>query len=182
MAAQSAMIQHQINYTRGNEFEADRIGIGTMASAGYDPLGMASFFDYMGRTSVPTRPHQRSAIPDRSPDLFGPRGRSARPRRSNRPYPSRRFAELPVDPRTAALGGRRSAGRAPTTTPTAEKWRRQKLQERYGKDVAEIYVKIRLPPFPICRNWCTNIRRYAILRRARAGIPGGQSAQGIQAF
>src|SRR5271154_6375123 len=47
LAGQSAMIQHQINYTRSSEFEADRIGIGTMANAGYDPLGMASFFDYM---------------------------------------------------------------------------------------------------------------------------------------
>jgi beta-barrel assembly-enhancing protease len=47
LGAQSAAIQHQINYTRDNEFEADRIGIGTMVSAGYDPLGMASFFDYI---------------------------------------------------------------------------------------------------------------------------------------
>jgi predicted Zn-dependent protease len=48
LATQSAAIQHQINYTRHSEFEADRIGIGTMASAGYDPLGMASFFEYLG--------------------------------------------------------------------------------------------------------------------------------------
>ena len=48
LGAQGAAIQHQINYTRASEFEADRIGISTMASAGYDPLGMASFFDYMG--------------------------------------------------------------------------------------------------------------------------------------
>src|ERR1700761_8893525 len=47
LAGQSAAIQHQINYTRDNEYEADRIGIGTMVSAGYDPLGMASFFDYI---------------------------------------------------------------------------------------------------------------------------------------
>lgn len=47
LAAESAGIQHQINYTRASEFEADRIGIGTMAAAGYDPLGMATFFDYM---------------------------------------------------------------------------------------------------------------------------------------
>jgi predicted Zn-dependent protease len=47
LAGQSAMIQHQINYTRSSEFEADRIGVTTMAEAGYDPLGMASFFDYM---------------------------------------------------------------------------------------------------------------------------------------
>jgi predicted Zn-dependent protease len=50
LAGQSAMIQHQINYTRSSEFEADRIGISTMAEAGYDPLGVASFFDYMGHT------------------------------------------------------------------------------------------------------------------------------------
>ena len=47
LGAEGAAIQHQINYTRASEFEADRIGISTMASAGYDPLGMASFFDYM---------------------------------------------------------------------------------------------------------------------------------------
>jgi beta-barrel assembly-enhancing protease len=50
LAAQGAAIQHQINYGRASEFEADRIGIGTMARAGYDPLGMASFFDYMSRS------------------------------------------------------------------------------------------------------------------------------------
>src|SRR5450755_4290784 len=50
LATQGAAIQHQINYTRASEFEADRIGIGTMASAGYDPLGMASFFEYLGQS------------------------------------------------------------------------------------------------------------------------------------
>jgi predicted Zn-dependent protease len=51
LAAQSAGIQHQINYTRANEFEADRVGIGTMATAGYDPLGMATFFQELDRNS-----------------------------------------------------------------------------------------------------------------------------------
>ncbi len=51
LAAQSAAIQHQINYTRTQEFEADRIGIGTMASAGYDPLGMATMFEELNRNS-----------------------------------------------------------------------------------------------------------------------------------
>ncbi len=50
LAGQSAMIQHQINYTRDNEFEADRIGVTTMAEAGYDPLGLASFFDWMSHS------------------------------------------------------------------------------------------------------------------------------------
>lgn len=51
LAGQSAAIQHQINYTRSQEFEADRVGIGTMASAGYDPLGMASMFEELNRNS-----------------------------------------------------------------------------------------------------------------------------------
>jgi predicted Zn-dependent protease len=50
LATQSAAIQHQINYTRSQEFEADRVGIGTMASAGYDPLAMASFFEALERS------------------------------------------------------------------------------------------------------------------------------------
>src|ERR1700683_2393254 len=51
LATEGAAIQHQINYTRTQEFEADRIGIGTMATAGYDPLGMASFFEALERNS-----------------------------------------------------------------------------------------------------------------------------------
>ncbi len=51
VAAQGASIQHQINYTRSQEFEADRIGIGTMVSAGYDPLGMPTFFETLNRNS-----------------------------------------------------------------------------------------------------------------------------------
>src|SRR5450631_4681112 len=49
LATQSAAIQHQINYTRTQEFEADRVGISTLASAGYDPLAMASFFESLER-------------------------------------------------------------------------------------------------------------------------------------
>ncbi|CAM3095398.1 M48 family metalloprotease [Moritella viscosa] len=36
--------QSAINYTRANEFEADRIGIQVMANAGYDPAAMSTFF------------------------------------------------------------------------------------------------------------------------------------------
>jgi predicted Zn-dependent protease len=52
LGAEGAAIQHQINYTRSQEFEADRIGIFTMASAGYDPLGMPSFFETLNRNSA----------------------------------------------------------------------------------------------------------------------------------
>ena len=52
MAAQGASIQKQINFTRNNEYEADRIGIGVLAEAGFDPDGMATFFDQLGRRNT----------------------------------------------------------------------------------------------------------------------------------
>jgi len=48
-AAQGMAVQHEINFTRDNEWEADRVGIGYLASAGYDPTGMGSMFETMHR-------------------------------------------------------------------------------------------------------------------------------------
>jgi beta-barrel assembly-enhancing protease len=48
-AAQSLAIQQQISFTRENETEADRIGLGIVARAGFDPEGMPSFFETMSR-------------------------------------------------------------------------------------------------------------------------------------
>src|SRR5690606_31092882 len=44
-ASQAAALQRQINHTRAHEHEADRVGIATLASAGFDPNGMSSFFE-----------------------------------------------------------------------------------------------------------------------------------------
>ena len=43
--AQGTAAQQQINFTRNNEYEADRIGISALVEAGFDPQGMASFFE-----------------------------------------------------------------------------------------------------------------------------------------
>ncbi len=40
--------QRQINFTRDNEYEADRVGIQTLAKAGFDPVGMGDFFARIG--------------------------------------------------------------------------------------------------------------------------------------
>jgi predicted Zn-dependent protease len=40
----AASAQSSINYTRQNEKEADRVGIGILAQAGFDPNGASSFF------------------------------------------------------------------------------------------------------------------------------------------
>jgi predicted Zn-dependent protease len=49
MAGTSAMQQQQLNYSRENEFEADRVGISVLAAAGYDPYAMSAFFETLSR-------------------------------------------------------------------------------------------------------------------------------------
>jgi len=52
MAAVSAGgMQYQINFTRANEKEADRVGIQTLALAGLDPFGMPRFFERLQKNS-----------------------------------------------------------------------------------------------------------------------------------
>jgi predicted Zn-dependent protease len=55
---QGAAAQQRINFTRGNEEEADRIGIATLAKAGHDPFAMPGFFQRLAKA---TRVHQGSA-------------------------------------------------------------------------------------------------------------------------
>jgi len=51
--AQGTAAQQQINFTRSNEYEADRVGISALANAGFDPGGMASFFEVISRSNTP---------------------------------------------------------------------------------------------------------------------------------
>lgn len=52
--AQGASVQAQINFTRANEHEADRIGMSALADAGFNPDGMASFFEVISRSGGPS--------------------------------------------------------------------------------------------------------------------------------
>ncbi len=45
MAAQGRAIENQLRFSRQNEAEADRLGLRTLYSAGYDPDDMASLFE-----------------------------------------------------------------------------------------------------------------------------------------
>ncbi|MDJ0709872.1 MAG: M48 family metalloprotease [Woeseiaceae bacterium] len=56
---QGMAAQQQINFTRTNEYEADRVGIAALADAGFDPYGMASFFDVLSRQTT-TSPEMRA--------------------------------------------------------------------------------------------------------------------------
>lgn len=50
LGGQGALMQKQINFTRKDETEADRVGIQTLAKAGFDPNAMAGFFERMSDT------------------------------------------------------------------------------------------------------------------------------------
>jgi len=141
LAGQSAMIQHQINYTRSSEFEADRIGISNMADAGYDPLGMASFFDYMGHEGPePSRVNAVQFLIDHP--IFSDRVAEARDRADqigrirhedslSYRLVKERLRSVAADPQIARQyyvnllknGGGKT------------------IEERYGKDVAEIATR-----------------------------------------
>jgi predicted Zn-dependent protease len=70
-AAQGLAAQQQINFTRDNEEEADRVGIGFLIAAGYNPSGLADFFEYTSRSEglsmsyVPAMLVNHPMFPDR---------------------------------------------------------------------------------------------------------------------
>jgi beta-barrel assembly-enhancing protease len=53
MATQAAAVQHQINFTRGNEKEADAIGLRLMSDAGYDTAKMQRASRYSDPSFIP---------------------------------------------------------------------------------------------------------------------------------
>jgi predicted Zn-dependent protease len=60
MSGQGAAIQTQLNFSRDMEREADRIGFGVLAGAGFAPSGMAAMFD---RLDVATRLNDNGGFP-----------------------------------------------------------------------------------------------------------------------
>ncbi len=63
-SAQGLLVQRQIDYTRSNESEADRIGIRTLSRAGYDPEAMADFFEKLQSVVRTNQGGERERTPD----------------------------------------------------------------------------------------------------------------------
>jgi predicted Zn-dependent protease len=51
MAIQAGSVQFQINFTRENEEEADRVGMQTLAESQFDPRSMPTFFERLQQSS-----------------------------------------------------------------------------------------------------------------------------------
>lgn len=62
--AQGLLVQRQLDYSRSNESEADRVGIRLLARAGYDPNAMAGFFERMETAMRANRGGDRDQTPD----------------------------------------------------------------------------------------------------------------------
>jgi predicted Zn-dependent protease len=78
-AAQNMAVQSRINFTRENEYEADRLGMDVLARAGFDPNGMASFFEKLSRmesTSADVLPEMLRTHPTSSARISETRSRA----------------------------------------------------------------------------------------------------------
>jgi predicted Zn-dependent protease len=51
VAAQAASMQYQINFTRDNEAEADRVGMQTLSRSNFDPRSMPTFFERLQQST-----------------------------------------------------------------------------------------------------------------------------------
>lgn len=114
IAAQSAAVQQQINFTRDNEYEADRVGVGLLAAAGFDPMGMPNFFETLARQSGP--------LASQAPEFL-----RTHPVTFNRIAETRaRAAQLPTPDVADAIGYRLTRARlralASPTTDAALEW------------------------------------------------------------
>jgi predicted Zn-dependent protease len=141
LATQSAAIQHQINYTRASEYEADRIGIGTMASAGYDPLGMASFFEFMGSSGPePSRVSAVQFLIDHP--LFADRIAEARNRAEQigRIRHTDTLSYTLMRERLRSLVGNPQAAREYYAN-LAKNGAGLGIEDRYGRDIADIATR-----------------------------------------
>ncbi len=50
-AISAGSVQDQINFTRANEEEADRVGMQTLVKSGFDPMGIPAFFERLQRAN-----------------------------------------------------------------------------------------------------------------------------------
>lgn len=96
-SAQGLMIQRQIDYTRSNESEADRIGIQALARSGYDPNGAAAMFQRMQSAFRANR----GGVRERTPDYL-----------QTHPVTTTRIAEAKQNAEQVARSGSRFSGAA----------------------------------------------------------------------
>ena len=165
--AQGSAAQAQINFTRDNEYEADRVGMGFLAAAGFDPNGMPDFFERIGRRdslSASRIPQLLQSHPVTSIRIAESRSRAEQYPRTNTPEsPSYEYARE----RIRVISAARDADLRPFYRARAE---RQALRpsDQYGESLAQLAAG----------QTATACATLAVLVREQPGIPMLQASLG----
>ncbi len=101
MGGVSLMQQRAINFTRYDEIEADRVGIQTLARAGYDPLAMADTFGMFQRIMRTNGVDIPEFLRTHPVDVNRIADAKARAVQLGRSYPQPAIKTAPVDPGSA---------------------------------------------------------------------------------
>ena len=131
VGSQALAAQRQIDYTRSNEAEADRVGIQTLYRSGYDVNGMANFFERMARATRGnsggyTMPAYLQSHPVTTIRISEARDRADRLRKERpRLTTSTRQPISPLLPANLSTG---DSGGVPALPPTMFPWARERLR------------------------------------------------------
>ena len=115
---QAINVQRQINYTRNHELEADRLGIQTLAGAGYDPQGVVNFFstlEQQTRLYGSGMPEILRTHPLNTRRIAEARARAARPKASS---PARTSSTINSD--RSAVSAHSTMTPFPLSMPTGQ--------------------------------------------------------------
>ena len=162
--------------------EADRIGIGTMASRRLRSAGHGELFRRAGSqfARAPSRVKAVEFLIDH-PLVGGSCRRGAQSRGTDRPHSSYGFVGLHVDARAPAIARRQSAGRARVLRQSGEERRRISTSRSATARRSPTSTRA-IPPRPsrILQELLQRVSEgNAILRRAGAGVSGERPDQGI---
>lgn len=132
VAAQGAAAQQQINFTRSNEYEADRVGIGLLASAGFDPAGMPAFFETLARQTGPLASQAPEFL--RTHPVTVNRVAESRERAAKYPHP-----DVPDTTGYSLARGRLTLLASPTPDAAIERFSAELKDPRYVGDPGRTY-------------------------------------------
>ena len=136
IGSQALMMQRQIDYTRSNESEADRIGIQTLDRSGYNPDALADFFARMESTG------RGNSGGYRAPDYL-----------STHPVTATRISEardraLKIQQNRADLGLKNSEGNNPLLPEFAQAGGADRTAGRLGEDFPWAKERLRVLSAP----------------------------------
>jgi beta-barrel assembly-enhancing protease len=184
-AAQGMMAQAQINYTRTQENEADRIGMQYLSAAGFDPEGMPDFFESFGQrygyeeSLYPKFLIDHPVTPDRIADARGRAAHLERPKHLvdsvNYELVKERLRVLTATEDYDILGYYRKQI-ASQSTPS--------LENQYGEAIALMRLRRPQEAVAILEPLVTQYQSAILLRSAlgQAQVEAGDVQAGLKTF